>query len=270
MTMVGQLRPAVTRRRRVCGLVLSEIHHAGPLRMPPHTHELAFFSLLLAGSYSEDCGSRHLAVRPLGGIYRPPATTHRDEIGQGGARFFNVEVEPAWIDGARAKVSLPASAADFHGGDLSWLGLRLYREFRCLQSGSPFIVEGLVLELLGTLVRQQETAEPRFPAWLRRVTERLDVEYSSRLTVSALAAGAGIHPVHLARVFRRFHGTSPGEYVQRRRVQAVCCEVARPGSSLAEAALAAGFADQSHCTRAFKRLTGITPGAFRASLHLRP
>jgi AraC family transcriptional regulator len=262
----GQYYGAVERRQHVCGLVLSEIRHGRALRMPRHAHERAFFSFLLAGSYQERHGGRDVSLLPPGGMFRSPAVCHRDEIGRDGARFFNVELEPNWIERLHDHAALPAAGVEFKGGELSWLGLRLYRELAARDEGSSLIIEGLVLELLGTLLRRQETAETRYPGWLRQVTDRLHAEYAGRLKVSDLAATAGVHPVHLARVFRRFHGTSPGEYVQKLRVQAVCSELARPVTSLAEAALAAGFADQSHCTRVFKKLIGTTPAAFRTRL----
>jgi AraC family transcriptional regulator len=262
----GQYYGAVVRRHRASGLVLSELRHRGALRMPRHAHQLAFFSLVLAGSYDEEVGSRRLHFRPLCGMFRPAALCHRDEIGPAGGRFFNVEMEPAWIENLRDYAPLPSAAAEFAGGELSWLGLRLYGELQRFDHGSPMIVEGLALEMLGTLARATQASPARMPPWLRRVTERLEAEYSRRLTVRELAADAGVHPVHLARVFRRFHGRSPGEHLQRRRVQAVCAALAHPDGSLAEAALAAGFADQSHCSRVFKRITGATPRAFRASL----
>jgi len=72
--------------------------------------------------------------------------------------------------------------------------------------------------------------------------------------------------VHLSRVFRKCVGEGIGEYVHRLRVRAACEQILEPEISIAEVSLALGFADQSHFTRAFRRVTGMTPAAFRSSL----
>jgi AraC-like DNA-binding protein len=76
-----------------------------------------------------------------------------------------------------------------------------------------------------------------------------------------------VHPAHLSRAFRRHEGRTPTALIQRRRVEHVWRRLCRPGApSLADIALEAGFSDQSHCTRVFKRLVGIPPGALRREL----
>ena len=79
-----------------------------------------------------------------------------------------------------------------------------------------------------------------------------------------LAGAVGVHPTHLARVFRAHYGVSVGEYGRRLKVERAAKEVARSDTPLNVIALRAGFADQSHFTRVFKRYVGTTPARFRA------
>jgi AraC-like DNA-binding protein len=65
----------------------------------------------------------------------------------------------------------------------------------------------------------------------------------------------------LARAFRAAFGTSPHRYLVARRI-ARAQRLMAAGTPLAEAAIAAGFADQSHFTRHFKAHMGLTPGRF--------
>jgi AraC family transcriptional regulator len=81
--------------------------------------------------------------------------------------------------------------------------------------------------------------------------------------VSEVAQAAGVHPAHLARGFRTYFKTSLGSYIRRLRVEFAARELVQSEASLATVALAAGFADQSHFTRLFKRHTGFTPNAYR-------
>jgi AraC family transcriptional regulator len=80
-----------------------------------------------------------------------------------------------------------------------------------------------------------------------------------------LASAVGVHPVHLARSFREAHGASVGEYLRRLRVEFAQREVLRTDAPLSEIALSAGFCDQSHFGRTFKRHTGVTPAQARAA-----
>jgi AraC family transcriptional regulator len=88
-------------------------------------------------------------------------------------------------------------------------------------------------------------------------------ESSRPLTVQSVAAEVGISPVRLSRAFRKAFGESLGSYQRRLRVAEACARLRDEELSLAEIALAAGFTDQSHFTRVFRRLTGTTPAAFR-------
>jgi AraC-like DNA-binding protein len=72
--------------------------------------------------------------------------------------------------------------------------------------------------------------------------------------------------VHLSRVFRKCTGEGIGEYVHRLRIRAACEQILQPEISIAEVSLALGFSDQSHFTRAFRRVTGMTPAVFRLQM----
>ena len=82
-------------------------------------------------------------------------------------------------------------------------------------------------------------------------------------TLSELAAEVGLHPVHVASTFRRHVGCTVGHYLRQRRVTWACQQLAGTDAPLAEIALEAGFADQSHFCRTFKRHVGLTPAAYR-------
>jgi AraC family transcriptional regulator len=84
-----------------------------------------------------------------------------------------------------------------------------------------------------------------------------------------LAAAVGVHPVHLARVFRKFHACSVGDYVRQLRIEYASRQLATTDQPLANIALAAGFADQSHFSRTFKQHTRMLPTEFRKLLRER-
>jgi AraC family transcriptional regulator len=69
--------------------------------------------------------------------------------------------------------------------------------------------------------------------------------------------------MHLARLFRQRFGYSMGEFVRRQRIAWACGQLARSDAPIAAIALTAGFADQAHFTRTFRRVTGCTPSWYR-------
>src|SRR5438309_377932 len=86
---------------------------------------------------------------------------------------------------------------------------------------------------------------------------------------STVSEAVGVHAVHLAREFRKHYGCTAGDYVRQLRIEYAFREIGRSGSSLAEIASAAGFSDQSHFSKVFRRFTGMTPANYRAALSIR-
>ncbi|WP_246088718.1 AraC family transcriptional regulator [Phreatobacter stygius] len=98
---------------------------------------------------------------------------------------------------------------------------------------------------------------------VERVRQFLDVHFDRQVGSDELEAAAGLDRFALARHFRALLGTSPYRYLTMRRLDHARAGI-RAGRSLAEAALASGFADQSHMTRQFKQAFGLPPGRWRA------
>lgn len=103
------------------------------------------------------------------------------------------------------------------------------------------------------------------PRWLRSVRERLDAEVGRGSSLSLVADDAGVHPVYLSRAFRKYYGCSPGEYARSLQIEVAMRLLKSTDAPASHIAQEAGFADQSHFTRVFKRHTGQTPSRFRTA-----
>ncbi|MGH9440981.1 MAG: helix-turn-helix transcriptional regulator [Thermoanaerobaculia bacterium] len=242
------------------GFVFTELRHRRPSKNGPHPHGPAYFSRLTTGSYREQDGAGDTTY-PVGGVrFHPASYRHGDEIGSAGARFLCVELEDgtandlAGLRRAAPRLSGPES-------EVARIVAAMGLEIRATDAAGDFVLEGLAFQLLGTFVRLPVEGGP--PAWLRRVAEQIREESSRPLRLDWLAAAAGVHPVHLARSFRRHYGRSVGEELRWRRVEAIRRAISSEEVTLADAASQAGFADQSHMSRVFRRLTGMSPKEFR-------
>ncbi|MFZ1699732.1 MAG: AraC family transcriptional regulator [Pyrinomonadaceae bacterium] len=261
----GEHWGAVFHKRRTDSAVFCESVYKRSMDLPEHSHELGFFTLILDGYYSEILGRKNVLYSPRTVLWRQAGLTHKDRIAAASSRFFFVEIERQFADRLDQCKNVPEHLAECNGS-LTWLASRLRSEIIAGDASSPLIIDGVTLEMLGLLIRQGKSLERNPPKWLRRVIERLNEEFATRITTESLAADAGVHPVHLAAVFRTFHQETIGDYVQKCRVSHAISMLRRSDISLAEIAFDCGFSDQSHFTRVFKRRIGMTPGAYRVSI----
>jgi AraC family transcriptional regulator len=261
----GSIYGIVQGKREQCEAIFSDVHQASPRKQTMNAHELPYFELILSGQYGESNVHQEAQVRPFTMIFRPAGVPHEDEIGPRGVTLFEIELRPSWRkrleDGSG---HLDRAAEDCNGGELLWLGLKLYRRLHA-GTADGLEIESLLSELLGRVARMPGEQARRRPAWLKRVVDRLTAEYAGKMTLDELGHEAGVHPVHLSRVFRKWTGESVGEYVHRLRIRAACEQMLVPEIPIAEIGLATGFADQSHFTKHFKRIVGVTPGLYSES-----
>jgi AraC-like DNA-binding protein len=99
----------------------------------------------------------------------------------------------------------------------------------------------------------------------RLVTQRLADQLLQPPALAELAAGTGLSRYQLVRSFRAEVGMPPYAWLAQYRVGRARMLLER-GCRPAEAAAATGFADQAHLTRWFRRVVGVTPGAYRNSV----
>lgn len=156
---------------------------------------------------------------------------------------------------ARPRASLDPASAE--------VARRIAAELETPDDLSALALDALVLELLVAALRAPRPRRNAPPPWLARIEERLRAGFIDPPGMRSLAKEAGVHPVHLARVFRSQHGTTVAGYVRRLRVAWAQEELLRPGATTVEVALGAGFADQSHFARVFLRVVGLSPGQWR-------
>lgn len=135
-------------------------------------------------------------------------------------------------------------------------------------SRSPLRRESALLDALGLLVSRLST-RPRdpFPDAHRAVAlvrDYFEAHYADPVRLGDLAEASDLSPFHLVRVFRHATGLTPHAFLDQLRVRHAR-ELLRGGHAPADVALRTGYADQSHLTRHFRRLVGVTPGQYARS-----
>jgi AraC family transcriptional regulator len=257
---------AILRWRTVTGLVLAEIGYEPGQRIHRESHPHARFVLVLSGSLTEGCGSETITHGPSTLLFRCANEPRSYAVADGGARCLVLDMDDVWLGRARQHAPLLRRSVAFRRGLLLHLAQRLYGEFRQRDEVSRLAVESLALGVLAEASRRDEAVSRQpVPIWMLVAMAIIEERFRESLPLAAVARSVGVHPVHLARTFRRIHQTTVGAYVRQLRIEFARGQLVGP-AGLSEIANAAGFCDQSHFSRCFKRHTGLTPAEYRASL----
>lgn len=233
--------------------------------MPPeevhaHSHEDAHFVLAMDAGYRsvahDPMTPRNQAFGPGALVWHPAGVEHRDCFDVAGGRFLSVSFMP------------PAGGR--HGDPVRLRGAaevvvrRLVGATARFTMGDEIIVEGLALDLAASVLSPEELDEDPAPEWLQRAREIIhDMAAQPGMEVRSIAAEVGVHPVSLARRYRRHFRQSPAAAIRQARADRAAGLIAR-GTDLASLADQTGYADQSHMTRDFTCIYGLTPARYRA------
>ena len=144
--------------------------------------------------------------------------------------------------------------------------LPMYRERLQLMLGVALkILEAHALPL--ERYRTEMIAMPDYrsvPPLVMAAMRQVQREYAAPINVASIAAALKCHPDYLSRVFKKSVPSGLANYILRVRIDRARALITAGKLSLGDIAWQVGFQDQSHFTRAFKKLTGVAPGSYRA------
>jgi len=103
-------------------------------------------------------------------------------------------------------------------------------------------------------------------ARLSRVIEYVEANLDREIPLATLAETAGMSTHYFSELFKQSVHVSPHQYVLRRRIERARRLLGDPRVTVLEAAVRSGFSDQSHFTKIFRRIVGVTPTGYRAAL----
>jgi len=196
---------SVLKRAGIAGFLFTETIYPPGLKIAKHSHEYPYFCYVRQGVFSETNSRRTRSCKPSTLIFHPPQDRHSNAFHHGVSHCFNIQIEHHWLDRAREQAVVLNEPFDFRGGLIASLVARLHHEFHHLDAVSSLAIEGLMLEVVAEAARQHVRHSPgKPPRWLEQAREVIHANFSESLTVAGVAEAVGVHPVHLARSFRRF------------------------------------------------------------------
>ncbi len=261
------MQPALSRNSTlnihpIPGFTVTETHYQPGQYQSPHEHQDTRLIVTVRGCFREDWARRRHSCGPDSILLRPAGESHSNRYGADGAVCLGIRFGEEWAE------ILPDR--EFAGGsdgsvEMASLARRLYRELRTGDSSSMIGIHCGVLDILERF-RGTQTAGGvrRPPQWIESAKELLRSRLKSPPDLLEAARITGVHPAHLSRVFRQFTGMTLGGYLRRERVRYACSLLHQSHYSLAEIAQEAGFYDQAHFSRVFRRQVGLSPKEFRS------
>ncbi len=242
----------------------AEIHNQDRA-VAEHAHDHPHFWLTLEGEYQVDTAGLRQRVGRSSLVYTAAHEPHRDRLCRPGAYGLTISVDASFVSDQLGPVGLPLASVITSNPFAVALATRAWRELMEPDAATPLFMSGLGVELLAHLTRDEAQAGVTSDLYERALEAFAETYRTPGTTIASTAHALGVHPVHLARAFRMRNGPSPSAYVRQLRCNRAAHLLAGTGTSLVDIALMCGFSDQSGFTAAFRRTTGLTPGAYRRS-----
>jgi AraC family transcriptional regulator len=221
----------------------------------PHAHDWPVLSLFVLGAYDNrtEVGDARFA-RPSAILYRPGAW-HENRIGDCGFEQIEIEFDPQWLGGSPLP-DLPATRLT--GSTLGAVIRQLALDVAAIDE------QELKERIIALLAIARQTREGPEPAWLSRL--ECELHTAEQINVRELAACLGRHPVWVGQRYRGATGESLQQAIARVRVERAAKLLRESDDGAAQIAVDAGFCDQSHMIRTFRRLLGRTPAEVRTDV----
>jgi len=233
------------------------------LHLHPHAHEQATLNVVLEGEYQETVeGGALQSHGPATLIAKPAGTVHANHLGSAPVECLVIELRTDTLAAQGDSVPPFVDVLVQRSAQIARYGGRLRAELVRRDDVTPLAVEELVCELLAELARTPIRKPDARSRWLTRARDLLHDEPGPQ-SLSELARRIGLHPIYVARAFRARFGCAVGDYVRCLRVERARRLLHHTRLPLSEIAAEAGYSDQSHMTRDFRRAFDQSPAAYR-------
>jgi AraC-like DNA-binding protein len=244
---------------------------------PPHFHETFAIGLMTGGTCALACRGSTFIVRQGHVVAIAPGEVHTgQQVGDGGWSYRVIYPSRDIVAAARPDHGASAGPLEFRAPVLEDELLASVIRDVCTtleRSNCPMEQESALMRLLTPLMLHARMSSTQM---IRRhvpgttaALEYLHAHYAEPVTLTTLAQVAGLSCFYFIRVFRATFGMTPHAYLAMLRLER-SRQLLRTSSSIAQVAAAVGFSDQSHLTRFFRRVYGMTPGVYAKAVRPLP
>ena len=246
-------------------LRITQVDYPENLTSDWHYHENAYFAFIQKGGSIERRKKENIQCHPGQLLFYNDQEAHKNEKYKRSSKniclelqnnwFRNNQIDKKWLEGA------------FYIGNKSVrsLFIRILKESVLNDNCSQIAIEGLLLQIYAEMIRDKNNA-PQLPTWLQIVHTFINDNWNKKITVTALAKLADVHPITMSKEFPKFFNCTFGDYLRKLRLERSLNLLQKTSIPLDEIALDCAFYDSSHYINTFKSFYGMTPSVYRKLL----
>jgi AraC-like DNA-binding protein len=266
----------ITRFQRASDLDDLEFLHATFIRhsFPRHTHDTFAIGVIERGVQATYCkGSTHIATSSDICLVNPGEVHTGFSPGESGWTYRVFYPDAALLSRVAGELSPRSPELPYFPSPVikdRRLASHIFSFLKALEDSNVSLErESLLLSVVAQMIqRHGGTKENKLAGRqdggraVKTALEYLDAYFADNVTLSELSDMANMSEFHLLRLFRAAVGLPPHAYLIQKRID-YARSLLSQGLPIVQAGLESGFVDQSHFTRWFKKIVGITPGQYR-------
>jgi AraC-like DNA-binding protein len=267
MTAGGSIFAPVTFGEHLCcreanGLRIIETFHRPYFKLAPHEHEDPTIVAAISGGWDEHVESRSFTCRPGSFLVKSAGARHANSYGSERTRSLVIQLTVTRAATWESSRKVFGALSYFESPKLAMRLVALLRE----PSGHSNLALQEELFSLFSFLAGEKAAGRRQAGLvirLKRARDRLLDQSFPTIDLTGLAQLCEMTPSAFTHAFKSEFGCTPSRLVRHRRVENASLLLRTSRDSLSQIAARAGFADQAHMTREFRRFAELTPGRYR-------
>ena len=236
------------------GVTVRRVVDLSGTRIPEHAHDWPVLSIFVLGGYLNQTElGRRLIDGPSAVLYRAGSAHHNTAL-SAGFEQIEIEFDPQWL----GRIPIPSTPVSHWIGGQAGFMARSLAQYCSATAVNAAGIRAAICQFLRSVPEPHEQAHA---AWIDVVSQRLREDTS--LKAVELARNVGRHPSWLGSAYKQATGEGLLEAAARFRIECASRLLRETNQPYSRVALEAGFCDQSHMNRSFRRILGRLPTAVR-------
>ncbi|HVI43511.1 MAG TPA: AraC family transcriptional regulator [Chitinophaga sp.] len=253
------------RKKSACidGISLFHQQYSPLSSSPVHSHQHTHFCYTIEGAFHDVTRNSNLLVTAGQLLIYPHNREHKTQMQRYTRSCLFIEFDEQWMERLDAMHIHFDRFNCISNSGIAHLFMRMFGELCNPAPASDLLLEGLVLESIAIISRENNTGEKMLPGQVKKICNLLQENYAEKWTLNEIAARSGFHPVYLNRLFKQHTGKTIHHYLEDIRTEKACERLKHTDDPVAEIAYDCGFTDTSHLHKTLLKKKGHRPLAYR-------